>query len=244
MGRGRVSTAVPQLSAMAAVSERVGGDHMGDDSVTKKRPQAWVGKWEGGRIALLSGGRRRWYLERRWQGRQMTLSLPGVRDDRAAMARLSAFQDDPAGFMERHRERKRRERGPVHDAEVLRQEHLDSLKAEQLNRASSPHATSTAARNTGSSGCVTSAARTYARSAGWRCRSCWPSTSWPGGRGGGVPTPAARQAPATGPGMAAAEGGLPAGSGGTSPRRLPPACLCESRPAWPLGLRDGELRQC
>ena len=98
----------------------------------------FVGKWEGGRIALLSGGRRRWYLERRWHGRQMALSLSGVRDDRGAMARLVAFQHDPAGFMERYRDRRRRERGLVHDAVVLNQEHLDGLKVEQLRRELAP----------------------------------------------------------------------------------------------------------
>lgn len=75
----------------------------GPCEATLATKMTFVGKWEGGRIALLSGDRRR------WEGRQMSLST--WRDDRGAMARLIAFQDDPAGFMERWRDKKRRERG-------------------------------------------------------------------------------------------------------------------------------------
>ncbi len=81
----------------------------GHQEATLASKMTFVGKWEDGRIALLSGGRRRWYLERRWQGRQMSLALLGVRDDRGAVVRLIASRDDPAGFMERA-DRKRRAR--------------------------------------------------------------------------------------------------------------------------------------
>jgi integrase len=100
--------------------------------------RAYCGTWAGGRIAALKGGRKRWLLERAFAGKQHTIPLPGVRDEEGALAALYAWRADPAGFLERHQQKRRRDRGLVHGAVRLESGDLDALKADQERRGLSP----------------------------------------------------------------------------------------------------------
>ena len=94
----------------------------------------WERSWDGGRVALLKGGRRRWVLERTWLGRQYSIPLAGVRDDEGALAALYAWRADTAGFLDRYREQRRRQRDQVQGAVAFSAEALASLKQEQQRR--------------------------------------------------------------------------------------------------------------
>jgi integrase len=100
--------------------------------------KVWTGKWAGGRIALLKSGKRRWVLERRWQGRQHTIPLLKVRDEEGAAAALYAWTGDPAGFIDRHLDKQRRDRGAVTGAVLLTVADLAALTVDQTRRHLSP----------------------------------------------------------------------------------------------------------
>ena len=99
--------------------------------------RVYSGTWAGGRIAQLKG-RRRWLLERTFAGKQHTIPLPGVRSDEDALAALYAWRADPAGFLERHQSKRRRDRGLVRGAVVLEQADLVAPKSEQTRRSLAP----------------------------------------------------------------------------------------------------------
>jgi hypothetical protein len=93
----------------------------------------YVGTWEGGRIAGLKKNRRRWLLERTFLGKQHTLPLSAATEDEARAA-LYLWHQDPAGFLERHQEKRRRDAGQLQVACLLNQALLDALAADMKRR--------------------------------------------------------------------------------------------------------------
>ncbi len=90
--------------------------------------RTWVGTWEGGRIALMSDGSRRFVLERKWQGRQYSFPLPQAGTEEQAKRSLYLWADDPQGFLERAKAKARAEKQLVVGAVYLTAEVVDELE--------------------------------------------------------------------------------------------------------------------
>jgi hypothetical protein len=96
--------------------------------------RGWLGSWAGGRVGALKNGKRRWVLERRWRGRQHSIPLPTVRDDEGALAALYSWQHDPAGFLERVAEKRRRDQEQAETVCRLDEEALAAVQVDMTRR--------------------------------------------------------------------------------------------------------------
>jgi hypothetical protein len=94
--------------------------------------------WEGGRIALLGKkNRRRYLLERFALGRQHTIPLTAASHEEA-MLQLALWRADPAAYIERHQDKRRRDKGEAQGACYLNQETLEALEADMKRRRLTP----------------------------------------------------------------------------------------------------------
>jgi hypothetical protein len=72
-----------------------------EGTIVTKREKSWVGKWDGGRIAIPKNGRSVGTWSVAGKGTRWSSLLPRVRDERSVLARFAAVKSDAAGSMVR-----------------------------------------------------------------------------------------------------------------------------------------------